>query len=104
MIDHFLGISILCGEENVKLWEKEDTEPQLVDGEWESVYRLREAKREFALTILFSLFTVHLVPSQAAIFQSLEVAEKAQKETSLPGRPTSICRLLHTGIKLQEKQ
>ncbi|PPQ98101.1 hypothetical protein CVT26_003271 [Gymnopilus dilepis] len=88
MIDHFLGLSILRGEENVKLWEKEDREPRLVDGEWESVYRLKEAK----------------LPSQAAIFQSLEVAEKAQKDTSLPGHSTSTSRLLHMGIKLQEKQ
>lgn len=46
MIDYFLGLSLLRGEENVKRWETESTQPWFIDGEWQSVYRLKQSKRK----------------------------------------------------------
>lgn len=51
MIDYFIGLSLLRGEENVKKWETESTEPWFIDGEWQSVYRLKQSKRK--ITRLF---------------------------------------------------
>ena len=45
MVDHFLGLSIIRGKESVELWENEPTEAWFSDGEWHSIYQLRESKR-----------------------------------------------------------
>ena len=44
MVEHFLGLSILRGQNNVEKWMKESTQPQFKDGEWHSAYRLVESK------------------------------------------------------------
>ncbi|KAF8204536.1 hypothetical protein BJ912DRAFT_277 [Pholiota molesta] len=90
MIDYFLGLSLLRGQENVERWEAESTKPWFIDGEWQSVYRLKQSK----------------LPSQASILQSLEATEKAQDAESeeRSGRHGSLSHLVHVGIKLQEKQ
>jgi hypothetical protein len=46
MIDYFLGLSLLRGQENVERWEVESTKPWFIDGEWQSVYRLKQSKRK----------------------------------------------------------
>ncbi len=47
---------------------------------------------------------VMVVPSQEAIFQDLEEAEKNEEAAANRKASALICRLLNTGIKLQEKQ
>ncbi|KAF9476558.1 hypothetical protein BDN70DRAFT_934935 [Pholiota conissans] len=58
--------------------------------EWHSVYRLEQAK----------------LPSQTSILQSLEATEKAQQAHSQEQSRRSglLFRLIHSGMKLQEKQ
>ncbi|KAF8952930.1 hypothetical protein BDZ97DRAFT_1670418 [Flammula alnicola] len=91
-IDHFLGLSLVHGEEKVREWEKESTEPHRKNGEWQSVYRFKCGK----------------LPSQASILQSLEQAEKnivehtEARESSL--KQPALSRIIYTGIKLQDRQ
>jgi len=107
MIDHFIGLSIVRGKENVKLWEKSSTEAWFSNGEWHSVYRLKQSKCLYILRLMF--FATHiicLVSSQSVIFQGIEASEKAKEShyETLPRRSASLPRLIHLGIKIQEKQ
>ena len=49
---------------------------------------------------------IHSVSSQSVIFQAIEASEKARENhyEALPGRSASLPRLIHLGIKIQEKQ
>ena len=107
MVDHFIGLSIVRGKENVKLWEKSSTDAWFSNGEWHSVYRLKGSKCLYILRLVFyDSDIIHLVSSQSVIFQAIEASEKAKENhyEALPGRSASLPRLVHLGIKIQEKQ
>jgi hypothetical protein len=107
MIDHFIGLSIVRGKENVEQWETESTEAWFSSGEWHSVYRLKGSKCLYILRLIFyDSDIIHLVPSESVVFQALEASEKAKENRyeALPGRSASLPQLIHLGIKIQEKQ
>ncbi|KAF9471253.1 hypothetical protein BDN70DRAFT_977471 [Pholiota conissans] len=91
-VEHYLGLSEVRGKDNVRKWEKEPTEARMVDGEWESVYKFKKAK----------------LPSQANILEACEIEEKRrQTSETLVGdlnSTTGLARLIHAGLKLEEKQ
>lgn len=108
MIDYFLGVSLLRGEQNVKQWETKSTQPWFSKGEWHSIYRLTQSKRESVWLFKHTSmkYWSFLVSSQASILQTLEAAEKAQvdKSEEQSGQRGLLSHLIHDGIKLQEKQ
>ncbi|KAF8913329.1 hypothetical protein CPB85DRAFT_1219841 [Mucidula mucida] len=85
-IDHFFGLSISRGKENVVAWSKLSTEPRKVGSDWESVYRF-------------------LVPSREAVYLSLVQSETKRSEAEeIVMKTQSVeTQFLNTGLKLQER-
>lgn len=86
-------------------WETESTEAKFVNGEWQSVYRLKLEPCTFRLSSIEHFLTFQPVPSQTAIYQSLEAAEKLRPAIK-PGRTLSSLRahFIDSGMRLQWKQ
>lgn len=61
MVDHFIGLSIVRGKENVMKWENESTEAWFSKGEWHSVYRLEQSKRPYNFLSDFDLILISSV-------------------------------------------
>jgi hypothetical protein len=51
-LEHYFGLSHLNGRDRVKRWSKLSTEPKLVKGEWQSVYRYKESKGKQTICVL----------------------------------------------------
>jgi hypothetical protein len=107
-VDHFLGLSLVRGEEKVREWEKKSTEPIFKRGEWESVYRFKRGKCRSFSSFYYHWLISCLVPSQASVLQSLEQAEKnvtahAEARESLLKQP-AVSRIIYSGMKLQDRQ
>lgn len=56
MIEHYLDLTTARGQEAVTKWEMEPTEAKFVDGEWQSVYRLKVEPCKFCLTFIEQFF------------------------------------------------
>lgn len=52
-VEHYLDLTAHRGRKAVEEWDKESTEAKLVNGEWQSVYRLRLDPCEFHLPLVF---------------------------------------------------
>lgn len=100
MIDHFIGLSIVWGKENVEQWETENTEAWFSKEEWHSVYQLKGSKCLYILQLIFyDSDIIHLVPSESVVFQALEALEKAKENhyKALPKWSASLPWLIHLG-------
>ncbi|KAF9013711.1 hypothetical protein BDZ89DRAFT_1222295 [Hymenopellis radicata] len=89
-IEHFLGLSVTRGRDNVEKWEKMSTLPVKVGNEWRSVYRVSTRK----------------LPSREAVYLDLLKTEKAHDDAEALAMKTQNqeTQFLNAGLKLQERQ
>ncbi|KAF9024287.1 hypothetical protein BDZ89DRAFT_954844 [Hymenopellis radicata] len=89
-IEHFLGLSVTRGRDNVEKWEKMSTLPVKVGNEWRSVYRAY----------------ILVVPSREAVYLDLLKTEKAHDDAEALAMKTQNqeTQFLNAGLKLQERQ
>ncbi|KAF9028382.1 hypothetical protein BDZ89DRAFT_1066203, partial [Hymenopellis radicata] len=84
-IEHFLGLSVTRGRDNVEKWEKMSILPVKVGNEWRSVYRVSTRKPVY----------LDLLKTEKAHDDAEALAMKTQNQET---------QFLNAGLKLQERQ
>ena len=102
--EHFHGLCILQGRAKVDEWWNEEPKPHQKDGEWHSIYQLKERKGQVELIDDSRLLKLLIAPSQASILKEMIASEQRVEEGAEVRATTPVSLFINVGLKLQARQ
>ncbi|KZP09514.1 hypothetical protein FIBSPDRAFT_963909 [Athelia psychrophila] len=111
-VDHFLRLCKQNGKAAVEAWSQRSTEPELKNGEWQSVYRYQASIGDIMSSLqkcktcgqYFEPLYLYSVPTQATVFKNMLKAEADRHAHRDSQITTPIAMFLNDGLKLKSKQ